>query len=164
VSNDGGVILDLSLMARVYRDRATGWYCLEAGATLLDAYLRLYKHYGVTLPGGSCASVAAGGHVIGGGYGSLSRRDGLIVDHLEAVELVHVTGGGKAEVIVVRRDAPDPVERELFWAHTGGGGGSWGIVTRFWFKDPPAAPSVARLFDLGWGWEGLTRADLARLV
>jgi FAD/FMN-containing dehydrogenase len=162
--NDGGVILDLSSMTNVHRDEATGLYCVEAGATLWDVYLRLYKEYGVTIPGGTCYSVGAGGHVLGGGYGLLSRRDGLPVDYLHAVELVHVTSARKAEVITLRRDAKDPAERELLWGHLGGGGGNFGIVTRFWFKDLPAAPSEAYLQNLDWDWAGLTRADFARLV
>ena len=161
--NDGGVIVDVSPMAGVYRDDASGLYCVEAGATLWDVYLGLYKEYGVTLPGGSCYSVGAGGHVTGGGYGSLSRRHGLTVDYLHAVELVHVTGARRAEVVTLRRDAADPLERELLWAHLGGGGGNFGIVTRFWFKDLPVAPTEAYLFELEWDWAGLERADLHRL-
>src|SRR4051812_17674709 len=75
--NDGGVILDLSPLSAVYRDAATGRYCVEAGATLWNVYNRLYKEHDVTLPGGSCYSVGAGGHVTGGGYGLLSRLHGL---------------------------------------------------------------------------------------
>lgn len=164
VGNDGGVILDLSSMTKVFRDRVTGWYCVEAGATLWEVYTRLYREHGVTIPGGSCWSVGAGGHVIGGGSGTLSRRDGITVDYLHAVELVHVTRDRRAEVIIVRRDSPDPAERELLWAHLGGGGGNFGIVTRFWFKDPPAAPREAHSLMLDWHWDGLERADFARLV
>ncbi|MDI3291144.1 FAD-binding oxidoreductase [Polyangium sp. 15x6] len=164
VGNDGGVIIDLSSMTGVHHEEATGLYCVEAGATLWDVYLRLYKEHGVTLPGGSCYSIGVGGHVLGAGYGFLSRRDGVTVDYLHAVELVHVTSARKAEVITLRRDSPDPVERELFWGHLGGGGGNFGIVTRFWFKDPPRAPSEAHRVSLGWDWRDLTRRDLARLV
>lgn len=162
--NDGGVILDLASMRAVHREEATGLYCVEAGATLWDVYLQLYKEDGVTIPGGSCYSVGAGGHVTGAGYGSLARRNGVTVDYLHAVELVHVTSARKAEVITLRRDAADPVERELLWGHLGGGGGNFGIVTRFWFKDPPIAPSEAYTVALSWDWAGLTRMDLRRLV
>src|SRR5262249_32351241 len=54
IHNDGGVILDLSSMTDVHHDEATGLYCVEAGATLWDVYVRLYKEHGVTIPGGSC--------------------------------------------------------------------------------------------------------------
>src|SRR5262249_41271793 len=70
----------------------------------------------------------------------------------------------KAEAIVVRRDAADPLERELCWAHLGGGGGNFGIVTRFWFEDLPAAPTEAILFALGWDWRRLSRTEFPALV
>jgi FAD/FMN-containing dehydrogenase len=164
VGNDGGVIVDVSMMNEVYRDPATGWYCVEAGATLWDVYLSLYRAHGVTLPGGSCYSVGAAGHVTGGGYGALSRLHGLTVDYLHAVEVVHVTRGRRAEAIIARRDAADPDERDLLWGHLGGGGGNFGIVTRFWFKDPPTAPARAQSLGLSVGWQGLGRADLGRVV
>lgn len=162
--NHGGVLLDLSPMNDVGRDEATGLYHVGAGATLWDVYVQLYKAYGVTLPGGSCYSVGAGGHVLGAGYGFLSRRDGVISDYLYAIELVRVTAGRRAEVITLRRDAADPVEREMLWAHQGGGGGNFGVVTRYWFAAPPAAPREQFSIRRAWEWSRLGRADLARLV
>jgi FAD/FMN-containing dehydrogenase len=162
--NDGGVILDLSPLNAVYRDRENDRYCVEAGATLWNVYGRLYKELGVTLPGGSCYSVGAGGHVTGGGYGLLSRRHGLTVDYLDAVELVHVTADGAVELITVSRDSDDPAERELLWAHLGGGGGNFGIVTRFWFRELPQAPAEAHLLNHAWNWSDLDQDAFATLV
>ena len=121
--NDGGVILDLSAMNGVYLDAATGCHVIEGGATLWDAYVQMYREYGVTIPGGSCASVGAGGHVCGGGYGLLSRRHGLTVDHLHGVEIVCVDTSGVARAITATRDSVDDAERLLLWANLGGGGG-----------------------------------------
>ena len=45
-------------------------YKIGPGTMLGNVYLELYKLYGVTLPGGSCVTVGAGGHICGGGYGS----------------------------------------------------------------------------------------------
>ena len=162
--NDGGVIIDLSPMNAVWRDAATGWYGVAGGATLWDVYRRLYTEYGVTLPGGSCYSVGAGGHVTGGGYGLLSRLHGLTVDFLHAVEVVRVTAAGRAEALTVSRDARDPAERDLLWGHLGGGGGNFGIVTTFWFRDLPPAPGEAHLLTHAWDWGALDRAAFARLV
>src|SRR5579875_3169164 len=132
--NPGGVIVDLSPMNGVYRDDAMhGAFCVQGGCTLWNVYEALYKQYGVTVPGGSCASVGAGGHVCGGGYGLLSRRDGLTVDHLYAVEVVGVDAQRRASLVVACKDDDDADRRDLFWAHTGGGGGNFGIVTRYWF-------------------------------
>ena len=164
VSNDGGVILNLSAMNGVYRDEETGWYCIEGGATLWDAYTRLYRLYGVTIPGGSCYAVGAGGHIVGGGYGLLSRLHGLTVDVLHGVEVVVTGADGIAEVRTVTRDSADPDEQLLMWGHLGAGGGNFGVVTKYWFRDPPAAPSEAHLLNLAWNWSDLDEARFAALV
>jgi len=163
-NNDGGVIIDLTPMRRVWRDSETGWYGIEGGATLWDVYWQLYREFGVTLPAGSCGSVGVGGHFTGGGHGVMSRMFGLAADHLHAVEVVHVTGDGRAEVITVSRDATDPDEADLMWGHIGGGGGNFGIVTRFFFKDPPQAPTESRIFAHAFDWSALDKATFTRLV
>ena len=76
--------------------------------------------------------MGAGGHVTAGGYGLLSRLHGLTVDYLYAVEVVCVDADGKAAAIEVSLDSPETDEQALLWAHQGGGGGNFGIVTRFW--------------------------------
>jgi hypothetical protein len=162
--NDGGVIVDLHPMAGVARDDGTGLYCVEGGATLWNVYTELFKRYGVTIPGGSCYSVGAGGHVVGGGYGLLSRLHGLTVDYLEAVEVVRVNADGRAEAVTVHREGDTPEERLMLWAHQGGGGGNFGIVTRYFFRDPPAAPAEAALLSLAWNWSDLDDEAFASLV
>lgn len=137
--NDGGVIVDLSPMTKVWRDDGSGDYGVESGARLLDVYTTLADDFGVTIPGGSCSSVGAGGHITGGGYGLLSRLHGLTVDYLYAVELVHVTQDGKAEIVIAKRDDPDTDLQDLLWGHTGGGGGNFGIVTKFLVSRSAAA-------------------------
>lgn len=162
--NTGGVIIDLSPMGDVYQDPQNGWYCVEGGATLWNVYSRLEREYGRTIPAGSCYSVGAGGHVTAGGYGLLSRLHGLTVDYLHAVELVHVDANGKAAAIQVSLDSTDPDERALLWAHQGGGGGNFGIVTRFWFKDLPLAPEYAELATVAWNWSDLDKEAFIKLV
>lgn len=163
-NNNGGVIIHLSPMNAVWRDAATGWYGVEGGATLWDVYRQLYVQYGVTLPAGSCYSVGIGGHVTGGGYGLLARLHGLTVDYLHAVEVVHVTAAGRAEAIEVSLDSTDPAEQDLLWGHLGGGGGNFGIVTKFWFRDLPQAPSDAQLFTHSWDWSTLNFQTFRRLI
>jgi FAD/FMN-containing dehydrogenase len=162
--NDGGVIVDVSPMTRVWRDEETGDYGLEPGARLLDAYTTLAEDYGVTIPGGSCSTVGAGGHISGGGYGLLSRAYGLTVDYLSGVELVHVTKDGQAEIVTVTRGADDSDEQDLLWGHTGGGGGSFGIVTKFWFRDLPQRPDKAYLIHQAFDWSTLDQAAFRRLL
>jgi FAD/FMN-containing dehydrogenase len=160
--NVGGVIIDLSALNRVYED--DGLFCVEGGCTLWNVYTQLFKQYGVTIPGGSCYSVGAGGHVIGGGYGLLSRKHGLTVDYLRRVEVVRVNAAGQAEIVTVDRDSTDPVEQTMFWAHTGGGGGNFGIVTRYWFESPPPAPKTAWLQSVAWEWDGMTQDKFTDIV
>lgn len=162
--NPGGVIIDLSPMSDVYRDPQNGWYCVEGGATLWNVYTHLEREYGVTIPAGSCYSVGAGGHVTAGGYGLLSRLHGLTVDYLHAIEVVHVDGSGNVSAIQVSADSTDPNELALLWAHKGGGGGNFGIVTRFWFKDPPPAPEYAEIATVAWNWSDLDQGTFTKLV
>ncbi|MBE1490125.1 FAD-binding oxidoreductase [Plantactinospora soyae] len=168
------MVIDLSGMTGVYYDPLRAAFAVEAGATLGEVYRRLYLGWGVTLPGGSCPGVGAGGHVAGGGYGPLSRSHGLIVDHLYAVEVVTVDPSGTARTVFASREPADP-NRELWWAHTGGGGGNFGIVTRYWFRSPgargndpgellPRPPGSVLSFTVQWPWEGMDERGFRRLA
>lgn len=160
VDNTGGVILDLSPMRRVYAGKdvfGEPTYVVEGGATNWDIYTTLFREYGVTVPGGSCYSVGAGGHVCGGGYGLLSREHGLTVDHLVQVDVVTVRNGREAEVTKAHRNDRDPAKRDLFWAHTGGGGGNFGIILRYHFADLPKPPEHVWISNVAWEWDDLRK-------
>ncbi|MET9550721.1 FAD-binding protein [Streptomyces sp. NPDC006627] len=160
-SSDVGVIIDVSQMNRVYFDASMDAYCVEAGATNWQATTQLYRASGRALPGGSCYSVGSGGHISGGGYGLLSRQFGLTVDYLYAVEVVTVADGKTPKVTVARKDSEDPALRDLWWAHTGGGGGNFGVITRYWFRGLPEPPAQVLLRSVAWKWEELqARPDL----
>ncbi|WP_454197777.1 FAD-binding oxidoreductase [Nocardia sp. Marseille-Q1738] len=171
---DVRVVIDVSGMDAVYFDAAMGAFAVAPGATLGRVYATLYKGWGVTLPGGTCPTVGAGGHIAGGGYGALSRLHGLIIDHLYAVEVVVVDADGRARAVVATREPGDP-HRDLWWAHTGAGGGNFGIVTRYWFRSPetagddptgllPTPPTELIVSDVSWAWDTLDEAGFARLV
>lgn len=162
--NHDGVIIDLSPLNSVYEEGETDLFCIEGGCTLWNVYTQLYKKYDRTIPGGSCYSVGAGGHIIGGGYGLLSRLHGLTVDHLSAIEIIYVNDERKAQIITVSRESENQKERDLFWAHQGGGGGNFGIVTKYWFKDPPFAPSMAYLTSMAWDWDQMNEDRFTELV
>jgi len=162
--NQSGVLIDLSPMNGVYREGTSNLYCVEAGATLWNVYNALYREYGRTLPGGSCYSVGAGGHFTGGGYGLLSRLHGLTADYLAAVELVLVDEDGNAGIVKARRGSNDKFENNIAWAHAGGGGGNFGIATRFWFEEPPEAPETVLLSSLAWNWSELSEESFAGLI
>ncbi len=164
VGNEGGVIVDMAPMNRVYFDEEMKAFCVEAGCTLWNVYWNLYKEYGVALPAGSCYSVGAGGHITGGGYGLLSRKHGLTVDWLYAVEIVVVDAQRKASAVIVRKDSSNADEQALLWANQGGGGGNFGIVTRFFFRELPPAPPEAYIANLAWNWSTMTQQQFTTLV
>jgi hypothetical protein len=159
--NHGGVIIDMGGMQGVYLNPA-GRVCVEAGATLWNVYETLFKDYNLTLPGGSCYSVGVGGHIVGGGYGLLSRLHGLTSDYLTAVDVVCVGRHGRARL--VRASKGDPETGRLLWAHAGGGGGNFGIVTAYYFTGLPSPPEQVRVAITTWPWSGLTAADFATLL
>ncbi|MFD0900318.1 FAD-binding oxidoreductase [Actinomadura sediminis] len=180
-SPDIEVLLDVSPLSEVSFDERRRAFAVGAGATLGHVYRTLFTRWGVTIPGGTCFDVGMGGHVAAGGYGHLSRRDGLVVDHLYAVEVVVVDAAGEARAIVATREPGDP-HRDLWWAHTGGGGGSFGVVTRYWFRVPdarsggvpaarlgpgellPAAPARVHRRSIAWSWDGMTEDAFAAVV
>ncbi|MFC4116848.1 FAD-binding oxidoreductase [Nonomuraea zeae] len=174
IGDGSQVVIDLCEMSEVYFDEKRGAFAIEAGATLMQAYRELYLGWGVTIPGGQCGGVAAGGHIAGGGYGPLSRRHGLTVDYLEAVEVVVVDRSGRARAVVASRNPADP-NHDLWWAHTGGGGGNFGIVTRYWMRDPaargddpgkllPRPPATVLSGVAIWSWNGMTKESFRRLL
>ena len=130
---DVRVILDLSPMKRVYYDPGMGAVAVEAGATVGQTFEVLYRDWGTVVPLGEYPAIGMGGHVAGGAFGFLCRQLGLAADYLYAVEAVTVDLHGLAGSVVATREESDP-NRELWWAHTGGGGGNFGVVTRYWFR------------------------------
>ncbi|QDQ13352.1 FAD-binding oxidoreductase [Streptomyces spectabilis] len=174
-NKDVQVVIDMSGMTQVYYDSAKNAFAVEGGASNIQIYETLYKLYGVTLPAGSCASVGAGGHISGGGYGLLSRLHGLTVDHLYGVEVVTVDKNGTAKAVVATRDSTDANLKDLWWAHTGGGGGNFGLITRYWLRSPgatgtdptkllPKPPSEVFVHATAFPWKDMTEASFTRLL
>ncbi|GGU72639.1 FAD-binding oxidoreductase [Lentzea flava] len=168
------VLIDVSEMKGVYFDQRMKAICVESGVTIGELLRSLYYGWGVTLPAGVCPSVGAGGHISGGGYGPLSRKFGLTVDHLYGVEVVTVGADGRAKTVVATRNPSDP-NRDLWWAHTGGGGGNFGVITKYWFRTPgisgndptqllPRPPARLLSCWATWSWDGMTEQDFKRLV
>jgi hypothetical protein len=169
-----GVVIDMQEMKAIYFDPQRNAFAIEPGALLAEVFTTLYLGWGVTIPGGECGTVAAGGHIQGGGYGPLSRLLGSIVDYLYAVEIVVVDRSGSARAVVATREPSDP-NRDLWWAHTGGGGGNFGVVTRYWLRTPgvestdptrllPKPPATILGNAVIWSWQGLERDSFRRLL
>ena len=156
-------IIDVSPMNEVGCDPRHGFY-VGAGGTNWDAFGELFRDYGKVLPGGSCYSVGLGGHICGGGYGLLSRLDGLTVDWLTGVEVVVKNSSEeRAKKLFVSRNSKGE-EADLFWAHTGGGGGNFGAVTRYYFRELPDAPQRAWISTYSFKWADLTPEILFNLL
>ncbi|MFE4394454.1 MULTISPECIES: FAD-binding oxidoreductase [Streptomycetaceae] len=162
---DPGVrlLLDLSPMDAVGYDPERRAFAVRPGATLGRVYRALFTGWGVTVPAGACPEVGAGGHFAGGGYGPLSRRYGSVVDHLHGVEVVVADRADRARTVVATREPDDP-HRDLWWAHTGGGGGNFGVVTRYWLRSPdatgddpsrllPPSPRELKGYQAVWAWD-----------
>jgi FAD/FMN-containing dehydrogenase len=168
------VVIDTSLMTGVGYDPERSAFAVEAGATVGEMYRKLDLGWGVTLPAGESPDIGVGGHVLGGAFGFLCRQHGLAADHLYGVEVVVVDASGTARSVVATREPSDP-NHDLWWAHTGGGGGNFGVVTRYWLRSPetrgadpavllPKAPSSVSAFRVSWSWEDVDQAVFTRLA
>jgi hypothetical protein len=164
------VVLDLSGLSDVYFDPERDAFAVEGGVRLAGAYESLYKKWGVVIPGGMCPTVGIGGHATGGGLGFLSRQLGAVADHLEAVEVVVVDRSGTARAVVASRDPAD-ASHDLWWACAGGGGGNFGVVTRFWFRTPGDSagllvtpPREVLISAVGLPWSEFDEGTFATLV
>jgi FAD/FMN-containing dehydrogenase len=121
---EGGIVLDLSNMRDLQIDveKQTAW--AEAGLTAGE-YTTAAAAHGLATGFGDTGSVGIGGLTLGGGVGYLVRKYGLTIDDLLAAEIVTADGQ------VLRVDAKS--RPDLFWAIRGGGG-NFGVVTRFQFR------------------------------
>jgi FAD/FMN-containing dehydrogenase len=95
---------------------------VEAGAIWRQAYDAVTTKAGRYVQGGGCLTVGVAGLVQSGGFGSFSKRYGMAAASLLEAEIV--TADGTVRTV---NTCSDP---DLFWAIKGGGGGSFGAVTR----------------------------------
>ena len=124
---DDGLVIDLSPMSHVHVDPKKKTVMVGAGA--------LWRHvdhathaFGLAVPSGIISTTGVAGLTLGGGIGYLTRRYGLTIDNLLAVEMVLADGR------FVTANAKE--NADLFWA-VRGGGGNFGVVTTFLFKAQP---------------------------
>ena len=159
-NNPDGALLDLSLLSQTNPPGTGAPYKIGPGTQLWQAYTELYKRYGVTIPGGTCGSVGAGGHISGGGYGPLSRLHGLTVDWLTGVEILTVDAKGK----VVPRKVDRTHDPDLFRACRGAGGGNFGIITSYIFDKLPQPPQEVMLAHISWAWAEMTPERFTKIL
>jgi FAD/FMN-containing dehydrogenase len=129
---DDGLVVDLSRMKATEVDPTRRRATIEAGATLAELDAATQAH-GLATPVGINSTTGIAGLTLGGGFGWLSRKYGMTIDNLTSVEVV--TAAGR----VLRASATE--HPDLFWALRGGGG-NFGVVTRFEFELHPVGPNV----------------------
>jgi FAD/FMN-containing dehydrogenase len=110
-----------------------------AGCVWIDLYHAVTTEAGRYVQGGGCTDVGVAGLVQSGGFGSFSKGFGTAASALLEAEIV--TADGVARIC---NAATNP---NLFWAIKGGGGGSWGVVTRLTLR----TYELPENFGAAWG-------------
>jgi FAD/FMN-containing dehydrogenase len=126
-TSDGGIVLDLSAMRALDIDPEARTAWAQTGLTAGEYTIAAHQH-GLATGFGDTGSVGIGGITLSGGVGYLVRKYGLTIDDLLSAELV--TADGEL-VTASEREHPD-----LFWAIRGGGG-NFGVATRFQYRLHP---------------------------
>ena len=123
-TTEDGIVLDLSAMKdlQINVQDKTAW--AETGLTAGE-YVAQTAAHGLTTGFGDTGTVGLGGITLGGGVGYLVRKHGLTIDNLLAAEIVTADG----QLLHV----DDQNHPDLFWAIRGGGG-NFGVATRFKFQ------------------------------
>jgi FAD/FMN-containing dehydrogenase len=140
---DDALVLDMSLMRGVLVDPHDRIAHAQAGCLLGDVDRETQVH-GLAAVLGFVSNTGAAGLTLGGGFGYLTRRHGYTSDNLRALEVV------TAEGRVVR--ASERENADLFWGLRGGGG-NFGVVTRFEHRLHPVGPEIMA-GAIAWRGEG----------
>ena len=124
---DDGLVIDLSMMRGVRVEPRSRTVRVEGGCTWGGVDHSTHA-FGMATPSGILSTTGVGGLTLGGGLGHLTRKYGLTIDNLLAVDLVSAEGR-----FLTASAEENP---ELFWA-VRGGGGNFGVVTSFLYKLNP---------------------------
>ncbi|MFJ2018519.1 FAD-binding oxidoreductase [Streptomyces nodosus] len=143
-STTPGLVMDVSRLDEVVV--GPGTVTAGAGLQFVDLLAATAPH-GVAVPGGMNPTVGLAGFVQGGGFGLLTRSAGLACDRLVSAEVVLADG----RTVTCSADShPD-----LYWALRGGGGGNFGVVTRFELRPVHITRMVN--YTVAWPWRDALR-------
>lgn len=147
---EAGLVLDMRALNRVEVEVEQRMVHVGAG-TLLGELDAATSPHSLAVPVGVISQTGVAGLCLGGGFGWLTRAHGLSVDNLLAADLVTPAG---EELHVDGRSNP-----ELLWGLRGGGG-NFGVVTRFTFRAHrlPQRPFGGNLIYRAEHWKGALRA------
>ncbi|GAB6989858.1 FAD-binding oxidoreductase [Paenibacillus pini] len=140
---NGGIVIDVSEMKQIKLNKKSRTVEVGTGnrvGRIVDTLAR----QGFIAPFGDSPTVGIGGITLGGGIGPLQRTTGLISDNLIELEMVDAKG----RVIRANKNR----NSDLLWASRGGGGGNFGVYTKYKFK-VLRAPAKATVFSITWPWE-----------
>ena len=131
-THDGALVIDLSLMREVSVDADFRTVQAQGGATLGDVDAASQTR-GLAVPLGVVSQTGIAGLTLVGGLGWLRNKYGLTVDNLLEAKVVTADG----QVVIANKDS----NADLLWGLQGGGG-NFGIVTRFTYQAYPVGPDV----------------------
>jgi FAD/FMN-containing dehydrogenase len=132
-SVDDGLLIDLSGLKSITVD-AAGRAATVGGGCLFGEIDAATHEHGMATPGGIISTTGAGGLILGGGIGHLTRRCGLSIDNVLGAEIVLADGS----VVTANENDND----DLYWAIRGGGG-NFGVVTSLHLRLHPISTIVA---------------------
>lgn len=128
-----------------------------AGCLWGEIYRKVSVGHGRYVQGGGCLTVGVGGFVQGGGFGSLSKQFGTGAANLLEAEVV--TADGRIRTVNAWNDP------ELFFALRGGGGGTFGVVTRLTLRTQVLPPTVgAAIFEVSASSDASWRELVSRMM
>jgi FAD/FMN-containing dehydrogenase len=132
---DDGLMLDLSLMKGIHVDPVRRAARAQGGVTWRE-FNRETQAHGLATTGGVISTTGIAGLTLGGGLGWLMAKHGLAMDNLLSAEVVTASG----DILRASKDE----NADLFWGLQGGGG-NFGVVSRFEYRLHPVGPVTSGL-------------------